>query len=116
MHTRTRTHTCAHTHTHVSTLLQMRKAIVEDGVNITGYYLWSYIDNLEWEQGFSEKFGILFNDIKFGLDENAPLNKTHQATTNQTRHRKDSSCWFEEVWKSNTVIDPASIGSCETNW
>eukprot|EP00622_Pseudochattonella_farcimen_P006498 FR742312.1.p1 GENE.FR742312.1~~FR742312.1.p1 ORF type:complete len:265 (+),score=40.15 FR742312.1:222-1016(+) len=78
---------------------EMRKAIVEDGVNITGYYLWSYVDNLEWEQGFSEKFGILFHDIKFGLDENAPLNKTHPGP-NPTRRNpgKDLSWLVPKKW------------------
>merc|ERR1711998_36032 len=59
---------------------EMLKAITEDGVQVTGYYAWSYVDNLEWEDGMTEKFGLLYNDITYGNDPNAPVNQTHQPT------------------------------------
>uniref|UniRef100_A0A7S2G7H8 Beta-glucosidase n=2 Tax=Octactis speculum TaxID=3111310 RepID=A0A7S2G7H8_9STRA len=88
---------------------EMLKAINEDGLNITGYYAWSYIDNIEWEMGFTERFGIVYNDYGLGLDLNAPVNQSEQPTTNQTRTRKCSSYWFEKVWRSNSLVDPLSV-------
>ncbi len=32
------------------------------GVDLRGYLIWSLIDNLEWSQGFSKKFGLLHCD------------------------------------------------------
>lgn len=39
-------------------LAQMHRAI-EDGMDIRGYFQWTYIDNFEWRYGFSKKFGIV---------------------------------------------------------
>jgi beta-glucosidase len=30
-----------------------------DGVDVRGYFVWSLIDNLEWAQGFSKRFGLV---------------------------------------------------------
>ncbi|KAJ8923929.1 hypothetical protein NQ315_006705 [Exocentrus adspersus] len=35
-------------------------AMYEDNINITGYTLWSIIDNFEWTQGFNGKLGIYY--------------------------------------------------------
>lgn len=29
-------------------------------------------DNFEWEMGYAERFGCLWNEFQFGEDENAP--------------------------------------------
>jgi len=39
-------------------LNQVHRAMA-DGIDIRGYFHWSYIDNFEWKYGFSKKFGLV---------------------------------------------------------
>ncbi|KAK3443547.1 hypothetical protein EUGRSUZ_B03661 [Eucalyptus grandis] len=34
----------------------------EDGVNMEGYFAWSFLDNFEWEDGYTVHFGINYMD------------------------------------------------------
>ncbi|MCM1022925.1 MAG: GH1 family beta-glucosidase [Prevotella sp.] len=64
-------------------LQNFRKA-AEDGVDADGYYIWSFMDNFEWSDGYKERFGIVYNDYE-----------TQQRTV------KDSALWYKDVISSN---------------
>ncbi len=38
----------------------------QSGVPVDGYFVWSFLDNLEWVQGFSQRFGLVWVDHRTG--------------------------------------------------
>lgn len=56
----------------------------EEGVDVRGYFHWSFMDNFEWALGYSERFGIVYVDFRNGA-----------------RILKDSAYWYKEVIASN---------------
>ncbi|KAF2606533.1 hypothetical protein F2Q68_00043916 [Brassica cretica] len=64
-------------------LLSLHEAICDDKVNVTGYYVWSLMDNFEWQDGYKARFGLYYIDF---------LN-------NLTRHQKVSGKWYADFLK-----------------
>jgi beta-glucosidase len=67
-------------------IAQMHRAASE-GYPIKGYFLWSLMDNFEWADGYSKRFGIHYVDFK-----------------TQKRTPKQSAEWYREVIKQNAVL------------
>jgi len=60
-----------------------------DGADIRGYFAWSLMDNFEWADGYSRRFGIHFVNY----------------TENLTRYTKDSAYWFSKYAQNNPYGD-----------
>jgi beta-glucosidase len=69
-----------------SYLRELHRAI-QDGVPVKGYFVWSFMDNFEWEDGYTRRFGIVHVDF-----------------ATQKRTPKLSSRYYSEVIRQNRVV------------
>jgi beta-glucosidase len=68
-------------------LRAVRRAIAA-GVPVAGYFHWSLLDNFEWAQGFTKRFGLVHVDL-----------------ATQRRTPKDSAQYYAAVVAANAVPD-----------
>jgi beta-glucosidase len=47
---------------YVRTHLEALKAAMDQGIDVRGYFLWSLMDNFEWNSGYAKRFGIVWVD------------------------------------------------------
>jgi beta-glucosidase len=47
---------------YVRTHLETLKAAMDQGVDVRAYFLWSLMDNFEWNSGYAKRFGIVYVD------------------------------------------------------
>ncbi|MCQ2437872.1 MAG: GH1 family beta-glucosidase [Clostridia bacterium] len=59
---------------------------IEDGTPVKGYLHWSLLDNLEWNDGYGQRFGIVYVDFQ-----------------SLERTPKDSYYWYKDLVKTRTL-------------
>ncbi|CDP07701.1 unnamed protein product [Coffea canephora] len=64
--------------------LRAVKEAIGNGVNVKGFFPWTFMDDWEWNSGFTERFGLVFVDFKNGLK----------------RYPKSSALWFKKFLQS----------------
>ena len=58
------------------------------GVPLRGYFAWSLLDNFEWAEGYSKRFGLVYVDY-----------------ATQRRIPKDSARRYAELIRAGTIIE-----------
>jgi len=58
----------------------------QDGVDLRGYFLWTFLDDFEWNAGYSERFGCVY--VHFDTLQRIP---------------KDSAWWYKQVIEKNGI-------------
>lgn len=67
------------------TLAELARAI-RDGARVRAFHAWSLLDNFEWTDGYSQRYGLTYVDFR-----------------NQKRTVKDSGRWYGRVASSNRL-------------
>jgi beta-glucosidase len=68
--------------------LRVLHEVMQDPIPVRGYFVWSLLDNFEWELGYAMRFGLVYVDF--------PSRK---------RIPKDSFRWFSQVIRRNGLED-----------
>lgn len=66
------------------------KAATQDNCNISGYAVWSLIDNFEWREGYSRRFGLCYVNI---------------TSPTRERIRKDSFQIYKDIIRNRKFSD-----------
>ncbi|MGD8464087.1 MAG: glycoside hydrolase family 1 protein [Anaerolineae bacterium] len=80
-------------------LAQIQRAAIE-GVDVRGYYHWSFTDNFEWAEGWALRFGLV------ALDERS-----------QVRSPRPSAKLYSEIARANAItrsmVQQFAAGTCD---
>nr|A3RF67.1 RecName: Full=Isoflavonoid 7-O-beta-apiosyl-glucoside beta-glycosidase; AltName: Full=Beta-glycosidase; Flags: Precursor [Dalbergia nigrescens]ABN70849.1 beta-glycosidase [Dalbergia nigrescens] len=79
-------------------LFYVRSAI-GSGANVKGFFAWSLLDNFEWNEGFTSRFGLNFVNY-----------------TTLTRYHKLSATWFKYFLARDQEIAKLDISAPKARW
>ena len=65
-------------------------AAIEEGIPVEGFYVWSLMDNYEWQAGYRKRFGLFYTHY----------DRPAQYTL------KDSGKWYAELCRSGRLVKP----------
>ncbi|HEY1011296.1 MAG TPA: GH1 family beta-glucosidase [Herpetosiphonaceae bacterium] len=74
-------------------LLAARRAIGA-GVPLAGYFVWSLLDNFEWERGYTQRFGVVWVDYE-----------------TQRRVPKQSALWYRDAIAANGIAEERELAA-----
>ncbi|WP_263383439.1 glycoside hydrolase family 1 protein [Granulicella arctica] len=66
-------------------LAELSRAIA-DGARVRAYHAWTLLDNFQWAEGYTERYGLIYTDFR-----------------SQKRTVKDSGLWYGRVAASNRL-------------
>jgi beta-glucosidase len=66
-------------------LAELARAIA-DGARVRAYHAWSLLDNFQWAEGYTERYGLIYTDFR-----------------SQKRTIKDSGLWYSRVAATNRL-------------
>ncbi len=69
---------------YIRTYLSALKKAADEGVPVLGYQYWSLMDNFEWAEGYTPRFGLIYVDYR-----------------TQKRTLKDSALYYKKVIETN---------------
>lgn len=64
--------------------LHAMQCAADEGADVRGFFLWTFLDNFEWSSGYNDRFGIIHVDFR-----------------TQKRTVKESAYWYQKVIESN---------------
>jgi beta-glucosidase len=76
-----------HRRNYIRACLRETHRAMQDGVTIKGFFLWSFMDNFEWQDGYARRFGVVYVDFK-----------------TQKRTPKFSALWYQRVMAENRLL------------
>lgn len=67
--------------------LKVLEEAIAEGINLKGYFLWSFIDNFEWGFGYDKRFGLVYCD--FNSQKRIPKDSYYYYRDHIIRNKQD---------------------------
>ena len=88
---------------YLSGYLSNVQSAVQDGVDLRGYFVWSLLDNFEWGDGYTKRFGIHYVDYKSATFARYPKRSAQFYSDFVAWHRQRAGRRSSDALKAHTV-------------